>query len=251
MGVLRIVACMKSALHTVRTRLLLLGALCTLSTGVQAQTVGEADLLALTRRWLVQAVAGAQASGSVPLRIEINLGALDARLRLAPCAQPQPYTPPGSRLWGNTRVGLRCVDGLSKWNVFLSVTIRAWGPAWVMRKDVGPGAVLLESDVMQSQVDWAEDASPIMAEPSAWVGQVATRALSTGQALRQNLVRPAQVFQAGAQVRVLAQGSGFQISADGQALSPGVVGQQARVRMDNGRVMSGMVLDARTVQVDM
>jgi flagella basal body P-ring formation protein FlgA len=64
------------------------------------------------------------------------------------------------------------------------------------------------------------------------------------------MVRPAQVFQAGAQVRVVAQGAGFQITSDGQALSAGVVGQAARVRMDGGRVMTGVVLDGRTVQLD-
>jgi flagella basal body P-ring formation protein FlgA len=65
------------------------------------------------------------------------------------------------------------------------------------------------------------------------------------------MVRAARVFQAGTQVRVLVQGSGFQISSDARALSAGVVGETARVRMDNGRVISGMVLDARTVRVQL
>jgi flagella basal body P-ring formation protein FlgA len=30
-----------------------------------------------------------------------------------------------------------------------------------------------------------------------------------------------------------------------------VIGQQARVRMDNGRVASGTVLDMRTVKIDL
>jgi flagella basal body P-ring formation protein FlgA len=64
------------------------------------------------------------------------------------------------------------------------------------------------------------------------------------------MIRPAQVFQAGAQVRVVAQGTGFQITSDGQALSVGVVGQPARVRMDSGRVMMGVVLDGRTVKLE-
>ena len=53
------------------------------------------------------------------------------------------------------------------------------------------------------------------------------------------------------QVRVVAQGSGFSISSDGQALTVGVIGQAARVRMDNGRILTGTVLDARTVELAM
>jgi flagellar basal body P-ring formation protein FlgA len=50
-------------------------------------------------------------------------------------------------------------------------------------------------------------------------------------------------------VKVVAQGPGFQISSEAQALSAGVVGQTARVRMENGRVTSGLVLDIRTVKI--
>jgi flagella basal body P-ring formation protein FlgA len=78
---------------------------------------------------------------------------------------------------------------------------------------------------------------------------VASRSLTAGQALRQGMTRPAQVFQAGAQVRVVAQGVGFNITTAGQALSAGYVGQPARVKMDNGRVMSGIVLDERTIRM--
>jgi flagella basal body P-ring formation protein FlgA len=64
------------------------------------------------------------------------------------------------------------------------------------------------------------------------------------------MIKPAQVFQAGAQVRVVAQGAGFQITSDGQALSPGVVGQAARIKMGSGRIMMGLVLDNRTVEIE-
>lgn len=218
----------------------------------QAQAVAaESEYLGATRQWLDQAVSGIQSSGATPLRMEVSVGALDSRLRLASCSRVEPYIPVGTRLWGRTRLGLRCIEGLGKWNVFLPVTIKAIGRAWVMRRDVTPGTVLGEADVMESEVDWAEEPSPIIADPGLWVGQVAVRNLMTGQALRQNMVRPAQVFQAGAQIRIVAQGTGFQITSDGQAISPGVVGQLARVRMDNGRVMSGTVLDARTVKLEL
>ena len=211
---------------------------------------GKPEFIEATQRWLDKAVSTVRPAGVTPLRMEVSVGELDSRLHLAPCVRVEPYIPVGSRLWGKTRLGLRCLEGNSKWNVFLPVVIKAFGSAWVIKGDVAPGTVLREADAMETEVDWAEDSSPIVASPAQWVGQVASRALTTGQALRQAMIKPAQVFQAGAQVRVVAQGAGFQITSDGQALSAGVIGQSARVRMDSGRVMMGVVLDNRTVQLE-
>ncbi|MEO7107205.1 MAG: flagellar basal body P-ring formation chaperone FlgA, partial [Rhodoferax sp.] len=170
---------------------------------------------------------------------------------LAPCGNVEPYLPPGSKLWGRTRVGLRCIDGISRWNVSLPVTVNAYGNAWVIKDFVASGAVIAESDVVEEEVNWAEESSPVIRDKKLWVGQIATRQLSTGQTLRQNMVRPAQVFQAGAPIRVVAQGPGFQISSDAQALTAGVIGQVARVKMENGRISSGTVLDIKTVKIDL
>lgn len=217
----------------------------------QAQVGATPDFQAMTQDWLRDAATLAQPSGAAPLRLEVKVGSLDSRLKLAPCGNVEPYLPPGSRLWGRTRVGLRCVDGLSRWNVSMPVTVNAYGNAWVIKGSVAAGATLMEDDVVEAEVNWAEEASPVLRDRTLWVGQIATRPLTTGQTLRQGMVKPAQVFQAGAQVRVLAQGAGFQVSSDAQALSAGVVGQMARVRMENGRVSSGVVLDMRTVKIDL
>jgi len=217
----------------------------------QPQAVDESfnasALYSRAQSWLDQNLA--QSASTLPLRMEVVVGELDRRLRLAACAQVEPFIPAGTRLWGKTRLGLRCVQGAGKWSVFLPITVKALGTAWVIKGTVSQGAVLTESDAMQAEVDWAEQTSPIFANPADWVGQTALRNLSTGQALRHDLLKPTQVFQAGAQIRVLAQGSGFEIATSAQALSAGVVGQYARVRMDNGRIMSGQVLDNRTVRL--
>lgn len=219
--------------------------------GALAQVDGvRPEFMDSTQQWLDNAVAGNLPAGSSPLRMEITVGALDSRLRLAPCARVEPYLPPGTRLWGKTRLGLRCLEGNAKWNVFLPVTIKAYGQAWVVKGQVPAGAALTQDDVMEAEVDWAEQRDAIISNPDQWLGQVANRTLNSGQALRQGMIRPAQVFRAGAQIRVLAQGAGFEITSDGQALSAGVVGQPARVKMGNGHVMSGEVLDSRTVRLE-
>jgi flagella basal body P-ring formation protein FlgA len=216
----------------------------------QAQAVADpaADLPALTQRWLDDALARNQPEG-LPLRMEVNIGALDTRLRLAPCARVEPYLPAGSRLWGRTRLGLRCVEGQVAWNVFLPVTVKAWGPAWVLTGNVASGAVLTANDAAEAEVDWAADAAAIVANPDQWVGQIAARPLVAGQAMRQSMVRAPSLFKAGAQVRVVAQGPGFAVTSAGQALAAGAVGQSVRVRMDNGRTISGIVGENGTVNV--
>jgi flagella basal body P-ring formation protein FlgA len=212
----------------------------------------EPEFVQGARQWVNQTVAAMPASRADPLRMEVSIGSLDSRLQLAPCGRVEPYLPAGTRLWGRTRIGLRCLDGVTKWNVFLPVTVKAYGKAWVVKGSLPSGTVLAAADLMQAEVDWADDAmNAVLSDPAQWLGQTTTRALVTGQALRQGMVRAPQVFQAGAQVRVMAQGVGFEITADGQAMTAGVVGQLARVRMDNGRVMSGVVLDTRTVKLEL
>lgn len=224
-------------------------ALLTAASLAQAQT--SADLQTQALQWARQAAPGHLPSASPPLRLDVSVGDIDNRLRLAPCGHVEPFLPAGSRLWGRTRVGLRCVDGITRWSITVPVTVRVSGPAWVVRNPLPTGATLGPGDAVQADVDWTEESAPVLAEPSQWIGQSATRPLATGQVLRQGAVRPAQVFGAGSHVRVVARGKGFQVASEGQALSAGVVGQGARVRMDNGRIASGTVLDARTVQIDL
>lgn len=198
------------------------------------------ELGAITQRWLDGALAQAQ-PGALPLRMEVSVGQLDPRLRLAPCARVEPYLPAGTRLWGRTRLGLRCVDGATRWNVFLPITVKAFGPAWVLAGNVASGAVLAETDAVEAEVDWAAEPAAIVANPQAWVGLIAARPLTAGQALRQNMVRAPDLFKAGAPVRVVVQGPGYAVTAAGEALSAGAAGQNVRIRMTNGRLVMGIV----------
>jgi len=221
-----------------------------LALGAAAQTDQTQELGAITQRWLDGALQQSQ-TATLPLRMEVSVGALDPRLRLAPCARVEPYLPAGTRLWGRTRLGLRCVQGATPWNVFLPITVKAYGPAWVLAGNVAAGAVLAEQDAIEAEADWAAESAAILGTPESWVGQTAARPLAAGQALRQNMVRPPQVFAAGAPVRVVVQGPGYAVTSSGQALGAGAVGQNVRVRMANGRLIGGIVMEDGTVEAAM
>ena len=116
----------------------------------------EPDYAGMALKWARNAVATNPADPSTRLRYEVSVGALDSRLKLAPCGNVEMYVPPGSRLWGHGRVGLRCVDGMAKWNVTVPVTVKAFGNAWVVRGQVMAGSPVTSADAVQVEVDWAE-----------------------------------------------------------------------------------------------
>lgn len=223
---------------------------CALGAALGSAAVGAQgyDPTQIGRQWLDQALKQ-EGTTSLPLRMELEVGQLDSRLNLAPCAKVEPYLPAGSRLWGRTRLGLRCVQGARLWNVFLPVTVKAWGPAWVLNNNVQAGALLSMDDARQVDVDWAEDSSPVVIQPEDWVGQTAARSLVAGQALRQNLLRPPQLFKMGEQVKVIVTGGGFSVVSSGQAMGAAGQGQTVRVRMGNGRTVSGTVNADGSVEV--
>ncbi len=218
----------------------------------RAQTAGLPGLEQLARDFVTPALNGATApAGDAPLRPEVVVGTLDTRLRLAPCNKVEAHLPAGTRLWGRSRIGLRCVDGPTRWNVFVPVTVKAWGPAWVLRHPVASGATLSQEDAEMAEIDWAEQSASVLASPALWVGRQAAYTLHPGQALRQNMVRAAPAFAAGALVKVSSAGTGFQVVVTGEAMGPGVEGQPTRVRLPGGKVVSGLVRDAQTVEIDL
>ena len=111
----------------------------------------------------------------------------------------------------------------------------------------GPGHAAGDASI--AEVDWAEVDSPVAANQPDWLGLEAARHLQAGQALRQNMLRPPQLFAMGAQVKVAVSGGGFTIVSSGRAMAAGAEGANVRVRMDNGRLVSGTVNAQGVVEV--
>lgn len=220
------------------------------SSGEAVSANDRALLAQMARDWLEPALNTTMAENPDSLlRPEIIMGALDSRLRLAPCQHIEPYLPSGARLWGRSRIGLRCLQGRVHWNVFVPVTIKAWGPAWVLRRAVPGGTVLTQEDAAQAEMDWAEHASSVLATPESWIGQQAAFALHPGQTLRANMVRALPDFERGAQVRVRSMGAGFHVVVSGKALEDGVIGQAVRVKLGSGKVITGTAREGQIVEV--
>lgn len=186
-----------------------------------------------------------------PTRFDVVVGALDPRLKLAPCQRIEPYLPPGVRLWGKARIGLRCAQGARPWNVYLPITVRVYGSALVAAQPLPAGSTVREADLRLAEIDLAEDNGAVVTSVELAIGRTLLRPLAAGQGVRQTDLKPRQWFAAGDTVKVLASGPGFSVSGSGQALTPGLEGQTARVRTDGGQVVSGMPVATRALEVSL
>lgn len=182
-------------------------------------------------------------------RVEIEVGQLDPRLKLAPCQRVEPYLPAGQRAWGKVRVGLRCSQGPVAWNVYLPVTVRLWAPAVVATSPVAADAELRAADLGLAEVDVAERPAPTFDQVAALVGRRTAVALAPGTPIRTDLLKLRQWFGAGDTVTVIAQGDGFSVASEAQALSPGLEGQSVRLRTESGRLINAIPTGERRAEL--
>lgn len=214
----------------------------------------EAQVLDLTRQ-VAQRVSRsnsesvANPAGPAVSRLEVSLGAADARLRLAPCDKVQAYVPDGVNLWGRSRVGLRCEQGAVRWNVFVPVTVRVFGLGVVPAVNLPLGARVEAADLRVAEVDLAAEGSPAVLNIQEAAGRLVARSLQAGQSLRQGHLKAKRYFAAGDPVRLIVKGPGFSVNGTGEALTPGDEGQCARIRTEAGRIVCGRPVGERAVEL--
>jgi len=206
---------------------------------------------ALTHQLKQLAAQGARAGAPPDARVEIELGELNPRLHLAPCKKVEPYFANGHRMWGRTRIGMRCEQGPTRWNVTLPLTVQVFANALVVKSALPAGAVLSQADLREAEVDIAAEGGAVFTQVESAVGRTLLRALSAGEAVHSNVLKQRQWFAAGETVRVLAIGAGYTVESEGMAQGPGREGEDVRVRFASGRVVTGRATGERRVEFDL
>ncbi|MFY7866114.1 flagellar basal body P-ring formation chaperone FlgA [Roseateles sp.] len=217
----------------------------------RSQAPGDVPALSADLLTHVQQVAQAGARGGLPAqaRVEVQVGALDPRLKLAPCAVVQPYLPPGLQMWGRTRIGLRCVQGPVRWNVTLPVTVKVFAKALVAADTLAAGTTLTQALLSTAEIDIAAASGAVFTDAAGLNGRTLNRPLGAGEAVRSDSLKARQWFAAGDTVMVRATGPGYSVSREGQAMAVGLEGQNVKVRFESGRIVTGRVVGDRQVEV--
>lgn len=193
--------------------------------------------------WLQQQAAG------LPGKVEISVAPVFPR-GLAACTTLSPFMPTGARLWGRTTVGVRCA-GERPWTLYLQTRVSIHATYYLAARALAPGDVLTSADLVARDGDLTVLPMAIVTDPAQAVGAAALTRVAAGMPLRQDMLRSSASVSIGQTVRVVAQGQGFAISAEGSAMNNAGPGQQVRVKTAGGQIISGIVKDSSTVEIQL
>ncbi|CAJ2961499.1 flagellar basal body P-ring formation chaperone FlgA [Burkholderia pseudomallei] len=167
---------------------------------------------------------------------------------LAACTTLEPFLPSGARLWGRTTVGVRCA-GERPWTIYLQAKLAVQATYYVAARQIAPGETLTAADLVARDGDLTLLPLAVITDAQQAVGATALTRVAAGLPLRRDLLKSAASVSIGQTVRVVASGQGFTISAEGSVLNNAAPGQQVRVRMAAGQIVTAIVKDAATVEI--
>ncbi len=195
-----------------------------------------------------------QARQTHDARFEIHVtpGQLDSRLRLRACeAGLEAFAAPGSRMAGNTTVGVRCLGPVT-WTLYVPVHVEVRGEVVVLAHAQPRGTVLAASQLRLEPHDVGALSAGYLVDLEEARDMVLRRALQGGTVLTPQMVEPPRLVQRGQRVQLLAENESVAVRVEGEALADGARGDQVRVRnLSSQRIVEGVVLSHGVVGVTM
>ncbi|SHM49890.1 flagella basal body P-ring formation protein FlgA [Duganella sacchari] len=216
----------------------------TFSTGAAAQA-GRQDVAVIKRT--VEQFLQVQAGG-LPGEVTVTVGAIDPRMSLAACPDPQAFFMPGARAWGKTTVGVRCATP-STWTVYIQANVMVVGEYLAAAAPLVQGQPIDANQLTTLKGDLTMLPPGIATDASQVVGRSAMVSLPPGTPLRLDTLRSKPVVQSGQLVRLVSSGNGFSVSAEGRAMSTAGDGQVVQVKTGNGQQITGIAKSGGLVEV--
>jgi flagella basal body P-ring formation protein FlgA len=190
-----------------------------------------------------------QQAAGLPGKVDITVAQAFPR-GLAQCTTLEPFMPSGSRMWGRMTVGVRCA-GERPWTIYLQARVSLHATYYIAARAMAPGEVLSAADLVARDGDLTGLPQAIVTDPSQAVGAVSLVRIGGGMPLRRDMLRSVSSVTIGQTVRVVAAGEGFSISSEGSAMNNASPGQQVRVKTTTGQIVSGIVKDGATVEIQL
>jgi flagella basal body P-ring formation protein FlgA len=215
---------------------------CSLAVPAQAQSGQDGSAV----RKVVEQFLQTQSAG-LPGKVTITVGQVDPRMALAACPDPQAFQQPGARAWGKITVGVRCTA--PSWTVYIQAQVNVIAEYVAAAAPLAQGQPIDASQLAMVKGDLAALPNGIVTDMAQAIGRTPTISLPAGTPLRLDNLKSKPVVMANQTVRVISNGAGFSVSAEGRALTNAAEGQVVQVRTPSGAMLSGTAKAGGIVEV--
>ncbi len=217
--------------------------------GICAAALADDELESTERLAAVAREAAARESGRAPAELEV--GAIDPRLRLAACAAPPVgRLTPGTRSSTQLTVEIRCAS--PSWRHFVAVRVRAQEPVVVAARPLGRLQAVTAADLMVVPRDLSSVPAGYFRQAEDVVGRIAQRTIGSGEVLVPALVRAPPVVHRGQSVTVIARAGTMSVRTSGVVQADAGLAERVQVRnATTGRTVEGVVRSGDIVEVSL
>ena len=219
--------------------------LCFACTAASAQAPARQDLNAL--RVVAEQFLTAQSAG-LPGKVTVTVGALDQRMNLAACPDPQAFAQPGARAFGKTTVGVRCAAP-TPWTVYIQSQVSVQADYVAAAMPLVQGQTIDASQLVMVKGDLGALPNGVLTDMAQAVGRTSSMSVQSGSPIRADQLRSKPVVQQGQAVQVVSGGAGFKVTAQAKAIGNAGEGQVVQVRTPAGAILSGVARAGGLVEV--
>lgn len=182
--------------------------------------------------------------------IEVRVSSLDPRLKLADCENNLIFsTVKQGYNVQKFSVKARCNQD-QQWTIYIPVTMDQYSEVVVAAYNLQRGEVITEENVTTKRMNTSLLNSTYILAAERAIGKETKRPIRTGEPVRLSGLTETNVINRGDAVTIEASLSALMVTAPGEALSSGYVGQQIRVKnTKSSRIVDAIVVAPGRVTV--
>lgn len=188
-----------------------------------------------------------QETQSLPGRLETTPDIPDLS-RYADCDELSVTRSGGSRLRSRMSIGVRCLAP-TNWTLYVPTQISLIGTYYATTRTLQPGDAVTTDAIAPQEGELLGLPDDTVMDPAQAIDTSARQRIPAGQPLRLGSLRHADAIVRGQAVRLIVRGAGFVVTGEGQAMADASPGSRIQVRAASGQIVTGVVLDARTVEI--
>ncbi len=163
-------------------------------------------------------------------KTEIQVGAIDSRLRLADCGDSLALDLRGTqRLPGRSLVKVSCT-AQNPWSIFVPANVAWYQTVVSSRAPLAKAQELAASDVYLQAIKITRSGAAYYSRKEDVLGKLLKRRVAANQPLTATMLQAADLVHKGEAVVLLAEAGGIAVRTEGVALTGGAAGEQIRVK---------------------